>query len=354
MKKRMIDFLLANADPSIRLRIKEEILHDITDEERRKFQEQILLEPKIPPIKNAQKENGWIGNGFHGGNKIGGPYDNQEVGTKYLGEKGLKGTDVLDRAMDAYETTELTDPCYGTKGKYYSEFEIAAFGWNMVRCACIARAHYDDVIDITPQIEVALESFKRVTEVDSIFDVSRPVKGGRLFNDNEKWPCRYHLEILAFTDSWKSNENVAMLTDSFNRLMRKDRTEYIDIEINCWVGHKVGPLWRLTEGYSLMTGPYNHKQISDGIRRVNIEKIEWMVRCGLYKNVPELKEEVDRISNSINTGGICEVEIYENEFKEWGPYGGLQLETDWRSKIRKACDITFRALLVLHYSDLQD
>ena len=135
-----------------------------------------------------------------------------------------------------YETTKLTDPCsVEARGRYYSEFEIAVFGWNMVRCGCIARAHYDDVIDIEPQIQVALESFKRVTEVDSIFDVSRPV---------------------------------------------------------------------------------------------------------------------DRISNSINTDGICEAEIYDNEFKVWGPYGGLQLETDWRSKIRRACDVTFRALLVLHYSDL--
>lgn len=42
----------------------------------------------------------------------------------------------------------------------------------------------------------------------------------------------------------------------------------------------------------------------------------------------------------------------EYYFRGWGPYAGLQLETDWKSKIRKTCDITFRALLILHYSDL--
>lgn len=40
--------------------------------------------------------------------------------------------------------------------------------------------------------------------------------------------------------------------------------------------------------------------------------------------------------------------MYENEFRGWGPYSGLQLETDWRAKVRKDCDITFRALLILH------
>ena len=144
-----------------------------------------------------------------------------------------------------------------------------------------------------------------------------------------------------------------MLTESLEKLMRTDRQEFIDIEINCRVGHKVGPLWRFTEGYSLLTGPYNQKPNADGIHRVNIEKVEWMVRCGLYNKVPELREEVDRIANSISADGVCEAEIYENEFTEWGPYGGLRLETDWRSKVRKACDITFRALLVLHYSKLQ-
>ena len=55
--------------------------------------------------------------------------------------------------MNAYETTKLTDPCYREFGKYHSESKIAAFGQNTIRCACIARAHYDDVIDITPQIQ---------------------------------------------------------------------------------------------------------------------------------------------------------------------------------------------------------
>ena len=104
MKTRMIGFLLANAGPSIRLRIKEELLHDVTEEEKHYLQEQILSEPKIEFINQFQKNNGWIGNGFHGSK---GRYDNQEVGTKFLGEKGLKRTDVLDRAMKAYRNLRL-------------------------------------------------------------------------------------------------------------------------------------------------------------------------------------------------------------------------------------------------------
>lgn len=349
MKQKMIEFLLNNAGPSIVLRVKKEILNDITKEEEQALQNKILNEKIIKFIAEKQRGNGWIGLGFHGSNKNAGQFDNQETATKYMGEKGLKGTSILNKAMDAFVTTKLTDLCYETRGNYYSEFEIPSFGQNMIRCACVARAHYDDVIDITPQIGVALESFQRVTEVDSILDVSRPNKKCRLFNKNERWPCRYHLEILAFTESWKNKNTIAMLAESFKRLMRTDREEIMNASVACWVGHIVGPLWYLSEGYSISTNAINRCG-NDEVRRVNMEKVEWLIRCGLYQHIPQLQSEVDFILDHIDSNGICKVDFYENEFRGWGPYAGLQLEHDWRSKIRKACDITFRALLIAEYA----
>jgi hypothetical protein len=350
--QKMIDFLLNNAGPSIVLRIKKEILKDITEKEEKELQKQILNEKIVKFMAEKQRENGWIGFGFHGKSKNAGQYDNQETATKYMGEKGLKGTEILNKAMNAFVTTDLTDLCYETKGRLYSEFKIAAFGQNMIRCACIARAHYDDTIDITQQIGISLESFKRVTEVNSILDVSRPSKKCRLFNDNERWPCRYHLEILAFTDLWKNKDNINMLAEAFSKLMRTDRQEIINTGVACWVGHAVGPLWYFSEGYSISTNAINHYN-SDEVRRVNMEKVEWLTRCGLYYHIPKLKEEVEYILNNVNNDGVCYINVYENEFKGWGPYAGLQLETDWKVKVRRACDITFRALLISHYSEVK-
>lgn len=353
MKQKMIDFLLAHANPSIQLRVKKEILQSITAQEEKTLQERILDEKIIRFMGEKQLENGWIGLGFHGSNRNAGQYDNQETATKYMGEKALKGTTLLNRAMNAYVTTELTDPIYRCGGQYWSEFEIPAFGPNLIRCACIARAHYDDKIDITPQIKLSLESFERVTQVDSIWDVSRPLAKGRLFNKNERWPCRYHLEILAFsTERWKNEENVAMLAESFKRLMRADREEIINTPVRCWVGnHAVGPCWLLNEGYSI-SGDGLNNHTSDGVRRTNLEKVEWLLRCGLYPYLPELREEVAFVMDNINQDGICSVEMYEGEFRGWGPYFGAQLEADWRAKIRRQCDITFRALLIAHYAGI--
>ncbi len=350
--QKSISFLLANANPSIKLRVKKEILGNITEEEEKELQAEILKEKILCLIADKQQENGWIGLGFHGSSKYAGQYDNQETATKYMGEKALKGSPLLDKAMGAYATAEWTDLCRETKGHCYSEFEIPAYGPNIIRAACIARAHYDDVIDITPQIGVALESFRRVTEVDSILEVSRPTKKCRLFNNGERWPCRYHLEMLAFTDSWKNEANIKMLAESFKCLMRTDRPEIMNTPIACWVGHAVGPLWYYSEGYSIAGDALNGFD-TDGTRRVNFEKVEWLSRCGLYLYLKELQNEVDYIAEHIDEDGICDVPFYEKDFRAWGPYAGLQLETDWKSKIRRACDITFRALLILHYANKQ-
>lgn len=65
---------------------KKEVLNSLTKEETEIYQEQIIKEPIIQKIIACQKESGWIGTGFHD------YLDSQEGGTKYLGEKGLKGT----------------------------------------------------------------------------------------------------------------------------------------------------------------------------------------------------------------------------------------------------------------------
>ncbi|MBQ3126144.1 MAG: hypothetical protein IJC15_03660 [Clostridia bacterium] len=86
--RRACDLLLAHANPSIRYRVRTEILGEtVPSEERAAMQAEVLAEPIITAIIACQKENGWLGNGFHGPNKDAGPFENQEVGTKYLGEK---------------------------------------------------------------------------------------------------------------------------------------------------------------------------------------------------------------------------------------------------------------------------
>ncbi len=341
-----ITFLLHHGGPSIRYRVKKEILGCITAEEEDAWQADIMAEPISILVTKCQKENGWLGNGFHGPNKDAGPYENQECGIKYLAEKGVrKDHPVLKRAMEAFVTIPLSDPCYRTKGKVYDEFKYAANGQNLIRCACIARAGYDNVIDIAPQIQLSLDSFHRVLEVDSVIDISRKIKSCkyRLFNDNEKWPCRYHFDMLAHTASWKSEENSQMLASAFEKLMR-NRPERKGIGAVSWVGHPLGTLGGFTEGYAF-------RYEKNGASVVNLEAVEWLVRCGVHRYLPAVQDEIEAIRASIDEDGICRMAVDEDALRGISTYSGLQIEKDWKRETAKLCDITFRALLILHESE---
>ena len=345
--RRACDFLLAHANPSIRYRVRTEILNEtVPSYEIAALQAEVLGEPIVASIIACQKPNGWLGNGFHGPNKDAGAFENQEVGTKYLGEKlPDRSAPVLCRAMEAFAAIPLTDPCYRTRGKYYDEFKLAANGQNIIRCACIARAGYADRIDITPQITLALDSFRRVTEVDSILDISRTVKSSgrekRVFLADERWPCYYHLDILAHTASWKTPDGIRALASSVEQLMRTDRPA-AQVGADSWVGHVLGTTGCLKEGYTL---GYD----LDGRHYTYLDRVEWLCRCGVAPYLPALQAEVERLSDAINTEGICEADVDENQLRGFSTYGGQQLEIDWKSPIRRACDVTFRAALCLHY-----
>lgn len=349
--EKMAAFLIKNANPSIVFHVKNDILKNITEEEKKELQDQVMREDIIQKIAACQKENGWLGNGFHGQNKNAGPYENQEVGVKYLGEKLIyQDTPVLKNAIEAFKTmrSELFGGEDNDCGRY------AAAGTDIIKASCVARAGYEDLFDISKEITLSLESFRRVTEIDSVTEIVKirkrrpervnPEGIAYVFNEYEKWPCRYHLDILAHTKSWRSKENISMLAQSFQKLLRDNGLDYypaycVDI------GHLVGCCGAFREGMKMGVD-------RDGTHYVSLDLVEYMCRCGLYELVPQLKKEVDTIYHSVDENGICRVAYDERALKGMGTYSGGQLEVDWRSRTRKLCDVTYRGLLILYYSGL--
>ena len=351
-KEKMTVFLLKNANPSIKRRIQSEVLGNLSPADAAQYQAQITAEPAIMQIISRQQENGWIGTSLHG------DINTQEGGTKYLAEKAIdKNTPVLERAMNAFTTVPIDDLCYDTRGKIIDEFKVTGHGHNLIRCACIARAGYDDIIDISPQIQLSLDCFRRALEIDSVFDIARPIRGGKLyvFKDNERWPCRYHLDILAHTSTWRTDDNVKMVADSIAKLMKTDRPELVNFVPSSWVGYALGPLGGFpAQGLTvkvtcLLPSPINiHLRGKPEVYQT--EYLEWLARCGCVRYIPALREAADDIAGSVDDEGICRAPVLET--KGWGPYCGSMLEVDRKSETRKLCDITFRALLILHYSQL--
>ena len=111
--QKSIDFLLENANPSIKLRVKKEILGSITAEEESALKSQIVQEKIICFMAEKQQENGWIGLGFHGSNKNAGQYD-----TKILVEEVIPNLTEVNASVlgdytyyiDTEETKEQETP----------------------------------------------------------------------------------------------------------------------------------------------------------------------------------------------------------------------------------------------------
>jgi hypothetical protein len=351
MNQKSIDFLLENANPSIKKRVKSEILGNLTVKETAQYQEQIMSEATIQGIINVQQPDGWIGNDYQ--NR--GIYEGHGCALQHLTEKAVnKNTPFFVKAMEALVNTPITDRRYG-RGFDFCEFRYPGMGAKLQDSSYIAAAGYDDIYDISTHIQLSFDSVKRITEIDTVLDILHQKKRrGQLrwvFNDYEKWPCDVHFEILAHTDSWRSEKNIKTVAAAVSQMMRADDPALISFI----PGSQVGCLGGCypAQGMTVRTGLYPSPVLIDGVddNLYHFKRIEIFARCGIIPYVPELQKIIGEIIASFDNNGICRLEgVCERLFRT-GKYYGMQLESDWRSKTRKECDITFRALLILHYSE---
>ena len=65
-KNKIIEFLLNNADPSIILRVKKEVLQNCQKSEEDNLIEKIISQKIVKTVIQSQKNDGWFGNSFHG------------------------------------------------------------------------------------------------------------------------------------------------------------------------------------------------------------------------------------------------------------------------------------------------
>jgi len=356
MKQKMIELLLENANPSIKKRVKSEVLNNLTTKESAAYQNQIISETTIQGIIAAQHPDGWVGKDYQNG----GIYTGHGCAIHHLTEKAVdRNTPVLAKAMEALANTPVNHARYG-RGFDYDEFKYPGMGAKLQNSAYIAAANYGDVYDISSHIQLSFDSIKRVTEVDSVFDMLHTKrKNGQtiyVFNDHEKWPCTVHFQILSRTQSWRSNENIKIVAKAVNQMMQTDDPALVSFipgsQVGCFGGGF--PAQGMTvKGSGLYPSPILCPVGKDGKDYnglYHFAHIETFARCGIITHVPKLQEVVAEIAGSIDSDGVCRLKNVCERLFRTGKYYGMQLETDWRAKMRKDCDITFRALLILHYS----
>lgn len=341
MLNKVIDELLEKACPAIRYRVRREILHQPPEmPQLQALQDLILADPAVRQTLAAQGPDGWIARDFHGA-------DSMEGGIRLLCEKGMEPSQPpLARALQA-----LTHPGERLgKGLAKAGPSLDAQGLDgpeLIRAVVFAYAGIEDRPDLQAKIRHALQAFQTVRDMGSPDEPFEPYRGKRVLRQGFIWPGVYHLRLLAFTQGWRSAANMKMAAEAVQRLV-----DYSPLPVYYlrWGSQLIAPGLFCMDDFnpSLL-------ELDDNGWMFWFHRAELLARLGVVPAVPALQRQVHKLAEMMNDNdGWFTLRLESPYFRKIGPYAGLMLEQDWRVPRRRIYDLTFRSLLILHYSGYLD
>ncbi len=331
-----VDELVQNACPSIRFRIRAEILGEPeTTLEMVRVQKEILSDEWVQKVFSWQQADGWIGRDFHGENSM-------ETGIRVLCEKGLRTSHpILEQALSVLlkEKTRLIRGI-GKVGDILDDLNLG--GTRMIQATVFAYAGVEEPEIVKDQIQKALQAFKAVGTIHSVEEITTIYQKKLVFQPDVIWPSIYHLRLLAFTQSWRTPGNIKVLANAIRRL----------IQLSPIPGILVRSKSQLIAPASFCMLDFNPgmDSLDDAGWMMWFHRMELFARLGIIHLVPELKDQITRLEEMLTSHkGRFLLKVNHYYFKKWTPYSGLMLEKDWRDPKRRVYDLTFRSLLIKNY-----
>lgn len=327
-------YLSKQACPSIAYRIRKDIwLEDPANPEMIALQEEILNEKEIIRIFSLQQEDGWLGGSFHG-------IDEPESCIRYLMEKGVEPSHpVIQNALQAIiNKKERFDE--GSMFHVGKPLDAQKLGGSKLMKACVFAYTGNEQHDFVKEmIAEALEVFSNVCGIKNMDAVYDSYNGKYVFKQDALWPSIYHLRLLAYTTSWRSEQNQNMLIEAITNLSRLSPIPEIKLL------HKR----QIIAPASAFMNHFNETMD-------NLKAKEWMLwfhrteliaRLGIASAIPAIKTQIAFMNDILNTNnGLFTKKLRHYYYTKWTPYLGLALEPDWRSVEKAVNDLTFRCLLI--------
>jgi hypothetical protein len=333
-KKIAINYLLEHGCASIRLRVQREVLKEKNENLENELLEGIQQDRLVKEVLLNQNEEGWFWREFHGTHS-------HEAGLRILCEKGLdcehpavkRGFLALDRFP------ERVSIGLGRPGLLLDEAKLG--GQKMIKAAVFSYGYIEERQDVQEQIAIALQAFKFVSTINSIDEIYETYKEKLVFKPDVPWLSIYHLRLLANTMGWRSAENRQIIRTGIEkmialspmpRLMLRNKSQLIAPASFCMMNFKA-----------------DFDQFSDPDWLMWFHRSELLARMGLMDEIEELRRQKQSfIENYLTEAGLFTRPLAHQYFHNWGAYAGLALEQDWKELIRRICDLTFRALLILN------
>jgi hypothetical protein len=300
------------------------------------LQREILEDSVVKSLLNGQQEDGWLGKAFHG-------YDSMESSLRVLCEKDLDPAHpAFVSALAALKnaTTRLSSGI----GKVGEILDNTGFGGSLlIRAALLAQAGQEADPLVQEQLPKVLSVFRALGAYGNLKEVIETRRGKLVFRAHGEWPSIYHFRLLAYTQGWRNPENILWLAKAIAKMTEWSPIPAIHIYRN---GQLVAPA-----SFGLHDLTPSLAALDDAGWMIWFQRMELFSRVGVIQQIPALQEQITSLQAILAQGrGWFTKPLTHVYFRKWGAYSGLMLERDWRSAVRRRMDLTFRSVLILHYS----
>lgn len=340
--QKQINFLLDNASSNIQYRVKKEILNEAIDtSEMLELQAKILTLPKVKKAFSCQRENGFFGSVLHGVY-----FDGFDSTINLLKRNGVEISNPhMTRAKKALiEWQDYQKDHFYKAGNAMDEHGRG--GFRAIWADQLVELGADENLpQIQEQISIALNAFQGALNYSSPDDFSKKAifKGQpcRYYIKGATFPAANHISILEKTLSWRSIENLEMVSKSYQHC-KKIMKDYHDGIIYIKCGHFVGPFnynWNAPQG-KINVHSFDEHPIDFAwfMRELSAATTRYPIFDDSNPYFSESLVEMISDENLIDNIG-------EEQLRHFKNYSSLA--PSWRKKENITCDIYFPILLAL-------
>jgi len=361
-----IDFLLENAGPVIRYRLRKEILNDTAKAEEEALLEQIYRMPHFRLLQTYVKPDGYIGSGAHSWDNWRGailhetPLQDGEAAARLLCYYAVPKTHPIVANFVAAMRDE--DTLRGEFSyippeveRYKNRFRgiSSGFGLMLLIYAMQAMLGFGDDEHAKPFQGVALEVFGDILPLSSLGDITKTRQSKTKYSypyieESASFPCQYHLEALAYTKAWRTPENIRLVADALNHysaILRGANPIHVRIGARYYVPFPLNM-------HNCPIRPFR-ADVLDSItyRRLLTE----IAMLGVGESVDVIRESVENVENALVGDGILKMRFDLPHNRRYSPknidyptpYADVRLEPDYGRKYALECDLTFWAVQFL-------
>jgi hypothetical protein len=341
MYNEIIKELMEHSCPSIKCRIKKEILKD--DSGLDQLQREILQDSRVQYALSWQNNDGYFGEVFHGGwiprEKRKYSTTGAESALRFLSEMGLsKEHDFIKRGLDA-----LLREVWNKGGSKWNSYipEIGLHGEDYIRSVVYSYFGIEDYNFIQTEIHRAMEVLIKSKGIQNFDDFTGVYKNKRFYNSAIVLPEIYHLKLLAFTYQWRNEESTVKIKECIENLLKLSPIPDIYVK---YKSQLIAPAMLFPRDFLKSL-----KDFTDRDWFPWFHTFELFARLGVVKDIPQLLSQLDELKAILKQGeGFFKIKPNDYSFNKWSVYIGLALENDWKNE-RWMYDLTFRSLLILKY-----